>query len=274
MATLELQFNCLCLFVPDPYNHAVHVLMPATNGQAGHDDHAAQPGHAGHAGSHKHVVRMLHHGFDGDERLKGRSMDGWALTLGSADEPLNSDLVAPAGAPRPAALPNLSDITGNPVRRALLGPNPGPRVAARITLYSGKVSRMASEARWEIDGKGFPIAHQVTWKLEVDPGTELTWERLNGGAQADARPPLAKLKDLEPEDDLGYKLRIFHVTEKALPPRGGTLKPSEMRAHYSTFYPLVGEDYPPDKLLPRITEKHIDRVNCGSGQGSPPPPPG
>ncbi len=263
MATLELQFNCLCLFVPDPVRKAVHVLMPATNGQSGHE---------GHGDDHKHVVRMLHHSFEEEERRKGRDMEGWALSLGAKNDRWDPvEALAPVD-PEKAALPDLSAIDDRlRVDPSLLGPDPGSRVAARITLYSGKAHRMAAEARWKIGETELPLAHQVTWKLEVDPRAGLTWERLKD--RADARPPLETLKDLEPEDDhLGYKLRIFHVTEKALPPRGGTLKPREMREHYRAFYPLLGEHYPPDRLLPRLIEKHIDRVNCGSGQASPPPP--
>ncbi|HEV7588509.1 MAG TPA: hypothetical protein VGO40_10375, partial [Longimicrobium sp.] len=197
MATLELQINCLCLFVPDKAAKVVHILMPGTNG------------HNGHAGHEKHVVRMLHHSFEGTEKLMGRGMEGWALILGADHASADTTLVPPAGTPQGGVLPNLSKITGKTVHPALLGRTPGDLVAARITLRSGGVVRLASEATWVIDGREYALAHQVTWKMEAD--NLLKWEGLNGKADGDPKP-LEKLEELEPEDDLRYKLRIFHVT--------------------------------------------------------------
>jgi hypothetical protein len=264
MATLELQFNCLCLFVPDAEERVVHVLMPGTNGHEGHE------GHDGHAGHHKHVVRMLHHGFEGGEKLKGRDMEGWALTIGRENAPADAwtDLLPPRDAVSDGELPDLSKITGKPVHPALLGKKPNSKVAARITLRSGRVTRITSEAKWKIDRDEFALAHQVTW--EMDARSVLSWEGLNGKPDGDPKP-LEKLEDLEPEDDLGYKLRIFHVTEDALPPRGGMLHPAEMRAHFGAFYPLVGEDFPKDALLPRMISRSSVEVNCGAAKGAPPP---
>jgi hypothetical protein len=261
MATLELQVNCLCLFVPDPENNVVHILMPGTKGHAGHD------GHNGHAESHEHVVRMLHHSFEKEEeKLLGRPMEGWALILGPEQASADLTLLPPQGASQGGALPNLSELTGKKVPRALVGPEPGDRVAARITLRSGRVTRMASEATWEIGGHPFPLAHQVTWQMS-DVDHALEWQGLNGRPNTEPKP-LETLQDLEPEDDLGYKLRIFHVTREGLPPKGGILKPEVMRAHYRAFYPLLGENDPGDDLLPRIKGKHIHQVNCGGGQAA------
>jgi hypothetical protein len=47
-----------------------------------------------------------------------------------------------------------------------------------------------------------------------------------------------------------------------------------MRAHYRAFYPLLGEDYPADGLLPRMTSRSIVEVNCAGGKATPPPTPG
>jgi hypothetical protein len=272
MPKLELQFNCLCLFVPDDAAGVVHVLMPGSNG------------HDGHAGHEKHVVRMLHHSFEGQEKLTGRCMEGWALTLGprhaSADTSLlpksdaDHDRVRPvSGADHGAVLPDLSELTRDGrVRRALLGKEPENRVAARITLRSGGITRMASEATWEMGGRDFALAHQVTWTMDIDD--ELKWEGLDD--KPDDHPkPLRKLEELEPEDDgkpeddVLYRLRIFHVTEDALPPRGGTLHPAVMRAHYRSFYALLGDNDPDDKLLPRMKSTAVVEVNCGAGSARP-----
>jgi len=257
MPTLELQINCLCLFVPDEAAQVVHVLMPGTNG------------HDGHAGHEKHVVRMLHHSFAEPGNLTGRDMEGWALTLGPEDASADTSLRPSWEADQDPELPDLSRLTGgNTVHPALLGTYPGDNVAARITLRSGGILRMASEGTWEIGGQDFALAHQVTWRMEIDD--ELKWEGLNDKSDDDPKP-LERLADLEPEDDLVYKLRIFHVTEDALPPRGGTLHPAVMRAHYRAFYPLLGEDYPADDLLPRMKSTSIVEVNCGAGRGTPGP---
>lgn len=292
MATLELEFNCLCLFVPDPNDEVVHVLMPGTDGHP--DDH--DDGHAEHG---KHVVRMLHRSFKGDEKLRGRPLEGWALTLGpetpspsavrtlgpkvpsagrtppSKTAPASRTLVSHGDRDSEGELPDLSDITGRTVDPALLGLNPGSRVAARITLRTGRATRLAYESTWRIENdathitRDIRIAHQVTWRMEhVDP--TLIWSRLSGRSNGDYAP-LESLNALEPEDDLSYRLRIFHVTEDALPPRGGILKPAEMRQHYRAFYSLLGENHPADGLLPRITEKHILDVNCGGAMAQPRP---
>jgi hypothetical protein len=204
---------------------------------------------------------MLHRSFKGEQKLKGRDMEGWALTLGSGNADATTDLVPLR---KGGELPDLSDLTGNKVNRDLVGLDPGDRVAARITLLSGSVVRMAHESKWEIKRRVFPLAHQVTWQMKVETPV-LTWEPLYGKSRADDKLPQT-LEELEPEDDLGYKLRIFHVTEEALPPRGGVLRPAEMRAHYRAFYPLLEVDDPAPELLPRIRERQVVEVNCGAAQ--------
>lgn len=259
MASLELQFNCLCLFVPDPENRVVHVLMPATNGHPGHEHH-------------EHVVRMLHKSFPGDEKQLGRGMEGWALTLGPEEATADTSLRLPPAAFQGGELPDLSEVTEEVtgikkmVDRELLGLNPGPYVAARITLRSGGVSRMASEATWRLGDRDYALAHQVTWRMS-DVSHQPTWERLNGQPGVAPPPsPLPTLNDLEPEDDFGIKLRIFHVTPEALPPKVGTLSPEVMQAHYRAHYVLLDENDPEPEQLPRIKGSHIEQVNCGAGQ--------
>jgi hypothetical protein len=252
MATLELQFNCLCLFVPDPDNQVVHVLMPATNGHDGHDGHE------------QHVVRILHPSVKEVEKGKGLDIEGWALTLGPAQGNAETTLTPPKGKPRGGTLPDLSSLTNNQrVASALVGPAPGTAVAARITLRSGGVTSLASEAEWEIEGRKFALAHQVTWTMS-DGGAGLQWARLYG--PPDINPPLNSLDELEPENDLSYKLRIFHVTDDALPPRGGILQPAVMREHYRALYPLLGITNPASTLLPRMVSSGVVDVNCAGGK--------
>jgi hypothetical protein len=259
MATLELQFNCMCLFVPEPDKKLVHVLMPSTNGHAGHPEHE------------QHVVRMLHKSFKSNEneKTKGRALEGWALTLGPEDASADTNLVHNGTTPG-GVLPDLSEITEavlgmrKTISPDLLTAVPGDGVGARITLRSGGVTRMASEAVWEIGGKEVALAHQVTWRMS-DVDHVLNWTGLNGKPDTDPKP-LDTLKSLEPEDDLGYKLRIFHVTDAALPPKGGILEPAVMREHFRAFYPLLGVEVQDGRLLPSIKSKLINQVNCGAVQ--------
>lgn len=261
MTTLDIEFNCLCLFVTDEPAKTVHVLMPAMNGHDGHADHD------------KHVVRMLHRSFKGDEKLFGRPMEGLALELGPDPANARTQLTPPPGAPVGGALPHLGEAvqraTGAPgpatVSPQFVGPNPGGRVAARVTLRAGEVIRLASEAEWVIEGVSVALAHRVTWRVPgLDPSANLSWTGLNGNPNT--APPLRRLDELEPEDDLSYTLRIFNVTANAFPLSFGKLAPEVMRQHFRAFYPLLGVDDPDDSLLPQITGVHINQVNCGGGQ--------
>jgi hypothetical protein len=261
MAKLMLEFRCLCLFVTDPDSKAVHVLMPT------------MAGHEGHAG-HQHVVRMLHRTFKNKEMDEGTGkktvgipMEGWALLLGPENGSANLDLdhkVAAGG--KKAELPDLTTITNDKkVDRALVGPMPGHRVAARVTLRSGKLHDLDSEADWDIDGKPYALAHRVVWEMDVDPALPLEWKGLNGKSDNNAKP-LESLIKLAPESNLSYTLTISHVTEKALEQDGATLDPAVMREHFRAFYPLLGENAPAAGLLPSIKGKGIGKVNCAGSR--------
>ena len=244
MARLQLVFNCLNMFVSDPDNGAVHVLMPASDGHGGH---------------HRHVVRMFHDSFTGEEKKQGRSMEGWALVLGTRPGTADASLV-PLSAPSGEELVDLTGVTGNTVSPDLVRDRPHPLVAARVSLYGGRITRLAAEARWELNGRRYALAYQAVWEM-LDVPHELNWVPLNPKANA----PIASLKELPAERDLGYRLDIHHVTPKSLPPgQGGVLSPHEMAHHFAMFYPLVGIPHPGDDLLPSIPEKFTDGVNCGS----------
>jgi hypothetical protein len=204
-------------------------------------------------------------------------MGGWALTLGPEEASADTSLSLPPGAFKGGELPDLSKVTEEVkgtrlmVDRDLVGPNPGPGVTARITLRSGGVSRMASEATWRLGNHDYALAHQVVWRMS-DVGHKPVWERLNAPPPADpplpdVEPPLPTLKGLQPEDDFGAKLGIYHVTDETLPPTVvGTLSPAVMREHYRAHYPLLGEDNVDGAQLPSIKGNQIEQVNCGGAQ--------
>src|SRR4051794_25532547 len=81
MPRLEIDFNCMCLFVPDPKAGSgkglVHVLMPSTSDADGCE----------------HVVRMDYVGKDG--KSVQRRFEGWAVTLGGASPSVKLPLTAP-----------------------------------------------------------------------------------------------------------------------------------------------------------------------------------
>ena len=246
MPLLELEFNCLCLFAYDEQDGDVHVLMPATH----HHE--------------KHVVRMFHRSFDKEgEKERGRDFEGWALELGDPSSKAETNLVPPTNPPQGTRLVNLNEIAGATVDPTLLRDEPDERVAARVTLRSGRVTRLVSEANWKIGGNVVALAHQVTWQMQ-GVAHKLDWKRLT--APEDQDPPLASLKELDTEDDLGYRIRIFHVTENSLPPNSGAaLQPEQMKHHFRALYEMLGVQ-PDADMLPEFKSKPADGVNCGAGQ--------
>ncbi|MBA3969781.1 MAG: hypothetical protein H0X52_06740 [Gemmatimonadetes bacterium] len=255
MATLEVDINCLCLFVRDEAARTVHVLMPNTSNHHHHEaDHEeAFP---------QHVVRMLHDSFSEE---KGRPMEGWALVLGT--EPGSADtMLAPSGSGGSTAeVADLTTITGGEsVERRLVENSMNPEVASRITLHAGKVTKLDAEALWKLKGRSVFMAHQVVWRAENVP-EELTWISL-GATQSS---PLRSLKELPPEANGSYRLSVYHVTPDDLPPTGvGTLEPEQVKQHFRIFYNLLGIPNPGEDLLPQMEGPFIKsfRVNCGAAQ--------
>lgn len=257
MPKLTLVINCLCLFVRDEQEKTVHVLMPAT-GHTGHDGHDGGGGHQ----HPEHLVQVLHRSFDkGQEKDKGRSMKGWALVLGEGDASADTTLEPPVLPPLGDEVVNLTNLIDKEIERRLVADQHNPEVAARITLRSGRVTRVVAEAEWELKNRSIFLAHQVTWEMLGVPH-DLTWIKLDPNA---GDPPLKSLKELEPEDNLGYRIEIHHVTNEGLPPTsGGPLKPEEMAEHFRAFYSLFGMGQVDDSLLPKLKSQGVKGVNCGT----------
>lgn len=249
MATLELVFNCLNLFVTDEENGTVHVLMPTSTG---------------HGNKHRHVVRIFHAGLKGDQKKHGLSMEGWALILGGTPGTAETDL-EPAVAPfLKEELVDLTRVTGGKtVDKALLADAPHPLVAARVTLRGGRLTQLKAEHEWEVDGQRYRMAHNVTWQIMGIPH-ELTWVDL---APPSDDPPIKSLKELPLGTDGAYHMSIHHVTPVSIPPgQGGGLDPADMAHHFSMFYPLVGVNKPDENLLPKLISFPNDGVNCAAAK--------
>ena len=255
MATLEIDLNCLCMFVRDENAASVHVLMPATDHHHKGGEEPFPP----------HVVRMLHPSFAEET---GRPMEGWALVLGetpgSADTALGH---ASGGAGSTPEVANLTGITGGKsVARRLVDDVQNSEVKARVTLHAGKATQLNAQAVWKLKGQNIFMAHRVVWRIEDMP-EELTWVSLGANQPA----PLQSLKELKPEVDGSYRLGIYHVTPDDLPPTGvGTLKPDQVRQHFRVFYNLLGIPNPSEDLLPQMEGPFIKsfRVNCGLSQAT------
>ena len=253
MPLLEIDFECLCLFAHDETNGDVHVLMPSTT----HHE--------------KHVVRMFHRSFTGPgEQQYGRDMEGWALVLGEPSATADTSLRPATHPPDGPELPDLQQIAGAAVERSLLQDAADPRVAARVTLHSGRVTDLRAEARWEIGGRTILLAHKLRWEIVGVPH-QLDWRRLS--APADAPVPLETLMGLATEEEhLGYRLRIRHVTENALE-SGALLRPEVMKQHFRAFYEMLGITPTPD-MLPAFIGPPAEGVNCGGSKAPVAPPSG
>lgn len=258
MPLLELELNCLCLYVRDTGENGdeqiVHVLMPRCEG------------HGEHAGHDKHVVRMFHPDIneviDGkSERDTGRSIEGWALVLGKGASTADLTLRPPPEEASEAAIPALDELFGAAVDRALVADAAHDEVAARITLRAGRITRLFSERRFRLKDRIISLAHKVVWEMNGVP-TTLDWRRLHA---TEEDVPLASLDSLTAKDGR-YKLEIYAVTENALPPgTAPTLSAADIKRHYAMLLCLLGIEEPSDDMLPDMTGLGVDGSHCVGG---------
>jgi hypothetical protein len=258
MATLQIEFNCMCVLVPDPHPGSegavgtVHVLMPST-------EHPLSG--CNHGGPERHVVRMFHPSFQ-PAHPKGLSMEGWALELGPQEAIAETTLQPAELDPDDAEVVNLSALTNDRMlpRRLIEGNDP-PEVNARISLRSGRLARIESEAKWEFQGHPVEMAFRTVWTMEgLDPDEPLRWQSMG----ATARPPIMRLSDLGPGPN--HRIEIYHVPDRALPPDPndeGRLLPSQVKDHFRALYVLFGISNPGEHMLPQPLSA-IGTAHCGS----------
>ena len=264
MATLEIDFNCMCLIVPDPKEPGadtgtVHVLMPCTH----HGDAA-----------NLHVAQMDYRDAQGNERVV--RLEGWGLELGDPQNPTAQvELRLPDGSQET----HIVDITertrsaqhpnGRHVPRTMLA-RKHPNVVARISLHGGVIKTTYSEwPEWVLGGSKVTMASKLVWRMEVDNG-QMAWTSFNGTGQ----PPLGSLGQVKPEDsDQVYKLHVHHVATKAIDdqtglPRPHALDADDIRNHFGMFYKLLGED-PRHDLLPALHPEDVAIINHPGFGGTP-----
>lgn len=246
MATLKIDFNCMCLFVTDETTGDLHVLMPNTSG---------------HSVGHQHVVRMVFRDSNG-ETIK-RPMERWALNISSAAPPQEGEPTAAKSVLDEALIVNLTEVTGKRIDPDLVTGAASDRVISRVTIRGGHVDAVKAQSkhRWLLKEHEYFMAHQVTVRMESVPEV-LHWTPL-GDPGSDI--PLPTLADIKPEgDDNGvtvYALKVYHVLPQDLPPAASPkLNEEAIRDHFEAFYDLLGVE-PDADLLPR---RAINLLNGGA----------
>jgi hypothetical protein len=270
MATLQIEFNCLCLFVRDETEKILHVLMPATgHHHAGHPSGSARP-HPAH-GIEEHLARLV---LGDSPDAPQVPLEGWSLELGPAAGAAQlHTLDPPVGDAQVVDLTRLTsngqNAPGRKVARALTTGS-HQKIASRFTLRAGQVTDVEAQAEWLFKGEPLEMAHRVVWEIDDVPD-ELPWTPIAGKA-----PPLARLSDLGDPSPLpvsgksGYRIRVFHTTADGLPPNDdpGALNKEEVRHHFGMFYDVLGLPDPDEELLPELSPdvEEGDNVNCGTAQ--------
>jgi len=246
MATLQIVFHCLCLYVRDEENRIVHVLMPATKAHHG-----------------EHLALLKHHSFT-EAADNTRSLAGWALDLGPASGVVELETLNPQ---QERVILDLTAVTGGRTveKELVTGRNKG--VKARITLRAGGVAHTVAETFWRFGGRLVEMVTHVVWEMEIeDVEAPLEWVSIG----ADGDPPLASLSALgreeglenvrgKPDGRMGYRLHVYHSTRT-------DLKPEEVEHHFRAFYEeLLDHPNPTPEQLPRNRQEG-PKVHCGSGQ--------
>jgi hypothetical protein len=261
MSALEIEFHCLCLFVPEPEKNLVHVLMPSTgaaDGKGDHGDHHPAQDHAGGAsGQHQHV-HDRHFAFIRHDGLQQPvPIEGWALRLGREGGEIDTTLV-PTSPVNGARLIDLNAHTGRKLDPDLLLEQADKRVIARVTLREGRLVSAFADADWLMKGRPVRMASRSVWKINDFPGGQLDWKPLT----ASGKPPLATFDGV-------HRVHVFHTTRAGMVSGRTVLTPHEVREHFRVYLALYGihpQDDPDGVLLPgtefaeRALKNNPDRV--------------
>lgn len=238
--TLRITFSGMCLFVPEPAaagspTGRMHVLMP---GMFGHH----------HGGADRHVAAVA---YDTGHLVSGSAPTGITAVASLAGE----QLVPVVGASATLALcdhiVDLRPVTGRGVAPDVLGADTGHRLAARVTLGAGGVTRVAPGVCWEwAPGEFRPIANRVEWEIPDVDGDALTLfsEPIGGGG---TQKPLGTLHPV----DGRVSLTVYHEPPQDLPPDPVPVDHQEVPPqgftppHFAAFYSVFGG--PVANRLPR-----------------------
>jgi hypothetical protein len=237
--TLRVTFSGLCLFVPEPAaGHAtgrMHVLLPGM-----YEHH--------HHGGDRHIPVLS---YDAGHLVAGGPLIGVPALAKLTRHKLTLAPGHDADLRLCGQIVDLRGITGRPVDPDHLGADTKRKLASRITLGAGGITRVAPGVCWEWrPGEFRPIAHRVEWEIEDVEGDRLALvsEPISGGG---AQQPLGTLFPVNGR----VNLEIFHETPQDLPPDPMPVEhqqppmPGEHPKHFSAYYGLFGDPVP--IILPR-----------------------
>jgi hypothetical protein len=240
---LRVEIIGLCLLVPEPKHDRLHVLLPSTEGHAGH-----RPG----AGVPKHVLdvklRKIPPGF----RMKGHVLD---VTGGGASGP-ELEL--------PDTLLRVDELAKQQLPAGQIGDAPDASVAARVTLpLRGTIVPPETVVNWRLteeEGPGVPLMHKLTL---IVPGVQ---------PQGWSHRPLRRPGELpqqyapDPDDDGVIRLTIKH-TQVPEP----IFKKDYPADHVEAYYRILGSGA--TGPTPYLNEEPPATVTGGGGHKSLEPPP-
>lgn len=244
--TLRITFSGLCLFVPEPVANGtgrMHVLMP---GMSGHHHHHAHD---------RHVPVVV---YDVGYAMPSGPLLGVPALATLTGHTLDIGEGSAAGLSLCSQIVDLREITGRPVDADHLDADSKGKLAARVTLGAGAISRVAPGVCWEMrPGEFRPIAHRVEWEIPEFPGDSLTLTSQPIGGGGEPRT----LGTLYPRDGL-LNLEVLHETPQDLPPEPQSADqapmpmPGDPPKHFAAFYSLFGGPVP--IVMPRYWGKLSD----------------
>lgn len=251
---LRITVSGLCLFVPDPRDGRMHVLMPATGPHAHGIGRNIEP----------HVVRLAYdvaHQYPDstgpEHEIVYVPVDNGALELLNLSTRSSLDLALPAD------VVDLDPIVREKVKRERLGPDTGGRVRARMSVASGGVSGWDKGVRWRL-GTEEPqlMAISVDWTI---PGVQLERLELQSvGLNGHATRPLQTLHPI----DGAIHLTLYHSPHHEIRPF--RMSPDLVRGapaeHFAAFYHLF--DNPRATPVPRFEDALAEHASWTASYAS------
>jgi hypothetical protein len=248
--TLRITFSGLCLFVPEAVpgggtTGRMHVLLPAMPEMAGHHHHGS---------ADRHVAALS---YDAGFLVQGGPALGVPALARLAGHTLSFGTGDTASLRLCPQIPDLREITNQPVHPDHLAGDTRQKLVSRVTMAAGQMTRVSPGVCWEWrPGEFRPMANRAEWEITGVDGDELTIiaTPLDGG---DAM----ELGTLYPRNGV-LSLTVYHDTVDNLPPdplpadQQPGLSPGDHAPHFAAFYGVFGEPVP--MLLPRYWGKLTD----------------
>jgi hypothetical protein len=232
--TLRLHFSGLCLFVPEPVGGGpsgrMHVLMPSMVGDQ-------------HDPADRHVPVIA---YDAGYLAP----DGQLLGVSALARLTGHTFVPVAGAEAELRLcsqiVDLRAVTGRSVDPDHLADDTQYKLASRVTLGAGRITRVSPGLCWEWGpGELRPIAYRVEWVIPDVEGDRFTLvsEPIGGGGVPRHMGTLFPVNG-------ALNLEVLHETPQDLPPDPLPVEfqsppmPGESPRHFAAYYSLFGGPVP------------------------------